>query len=102
MDIQRAVKAFIADGKDLYHRFRSSGEGLSDLDLVALREQLYILDMEAGRLQENKDSRSDGASARRSFSARRCLLCFAIVGVLDSEKRACRAPVVQLASEVPV
>ena len=61
MDIQRAVKAFIAEGKDLYHRLRSSGEGLSDLDLVALREQLYILDTEAGILQELKDSRSDGA-----------------------------------------
>ena len=61
MDIQRAVKAFIAEGKDLYHRLRSSGERLSDLDLVALREQLYILDTEAGHLQELKDSRSDGA-----------------------------------------
>ena len=61
MDIQRAVKAFIADGKDLYHRLRSSGERLSDLDLIALREQLYILDTEAGHLQELKDSRSDGA-----------------------------------------
>ena len=61
MDIQRAVKAFIADGKDLYLRLRSSGEGLSDLDLVALREQLYILDTEAGHLQELKDGRSEGA-----------------------------------------
>lgn len=61
MDIQRAVKAFIAEGKDLYHRLRSSGEGLSDLDLVALREQLYILDTEAGHLQELKDSQSNGA-----------------------------------------
>ncbi len=61
MDIQRAVKAFIAEGKDLYYRLRSSGEGLSDLDLVALREQLYILDTEADHLQQLKDSRSDGA-----------------------------------------
>jgi hypothetical protein len=60
MDIQRAVKSFIAEGKDLYHRLRSSGMGLSDLDLVALREQLYILDTEAGHLQELKDSRSNG------------------------------------------
>lgn len=61
MDIQRTVKAFIAEGKDLYQRLRSGGEGLSDLDLVALREQLYILDTEAGHLQELKDSRSEGA-----------------------------------------
>jgi len=36
---------------------RSRGEELSDLDLVALREQLHILDTEAGHLQ---DLKSDG------------------------------------------
>jgi hypothetical protein len=61
MDIQRAVKSYIEEGKDLYYRLRSTGERLSDLDLVALREQLHILDTEAGHLQELKDSRSDGA-----------------------------------------
>jgi hypothetical protein len=59
MNIQRAVKAFIAEGKELFHQLRSNGEGLPDLDLVALREQLYILDTEAGHLQKLKDSRAD-------------------------------------------
>lgn len=57
MDIQRLVKQFISDGKNLYRKLRTHGEALSDLDLVALREQLHILDTEADQLQ---DLKSDG------------------------------------------
>jgi hypothetical protein len=57
MDIQRLVKQFVSDGRNLYRKLRTEGEGLSDLDLVALREQLHILDTEAGHLQ---DLKSDG------------------------------------------
>ena len=57
MDIQRMVKQFISDGKNLYRKLRTHGEALSDLDLVALREQLHILDTEADQLQ---DLKSDG------------------------------------------
>ena len=57
MDMQRLVKEFISNGKNLYRKLRTHGEGLSDLDLVALREQLHILDTEAGHLQ---DLKSDG------------------------------------------
>jgi hypothetical protein len=57
MDMQHLVKQFISDGKNLYRKLRSRGEELSDLDLVALREQLHILDTEAGHLQ---DLKSDG------------------------------------------
>lgn len=60
MDIQRAVKDFVGRGQDLYHRLRSDGDSLSDFDLVTLREQLHILDAEAGALQDRKDFESDG------------------------------------------
>jgi hypothetical protein len=59
MDIQRLVKQFISDGKNLYRKLRTHGEELSDLDLVALREQLHILDTEADQLQ---DLKSDGVT----------------------------------------
>ena len=57
MDMQHLVKQFISDSEDLYRKLRSHGEELSDLDLLALREQLHILDSEAGHLQ---DLKSDG------------------------------------------
>jgi hypothetical protein len=57
MDMQRLVKEFISNGKNLYRKLRTHGEELSDLDLVALREQLHILDSEADHLQ---DLKSDG------------------------------------------
>jgi hypothetical protein len=44
MDMQHLVKQFISDSKNLYRKLRSHGEELSDLDLVALREQLHMLD----------------------------------------------------------
>jgi hypothetical protein len=59
MDMQRLVKQFISDGKNLYRKLRTHGEELSDLDLVALREQLHILDTEADQLQ---DLKSDGVT----------------------------------------
>lgn len=60
MSIQRTVNEFVSKGKDLYHRLRSEGDALSDVELVALREQLHILDAEAGRLQDCKEFESDG------------------------------------------
>jgi hypothetical protein len=57
MDMQHLVTQFVAESKDFYRKLRSHGEELSDLDLVALREQLHILDSEAGHLQ---DLKSDG------------------------------------------
>jgi hypothetical protein len=59
MDMQRLVKEFISNGKNLYRKLRTHGEELSDLDLMALREQLHILDSEAGHLQ---DLKSDGVT----------------------------------------
>jgi hypothetical protein len=59
MDIQRLVKEFVSNGKNLYRKLRTQGEQLSDLDLLALREQLHILDTEAGHLQ---DLKSDGVT----------------------------------------
>lgn len=59
MSLQRAVNEFISQGKNLYHRLRTEGETLSDVQLVALREQLHILDAEAGHLQELKEFESD-------------------------------------------
>lgn len=66
MDMQHLVKQFISDGKNLYRKLRTHGEELSDLDLVALREQLHILDTEAGNLQ---DLKSDGITF--TFQGRR-------------------------------
>ena len=57
MDMQHLVKQFVSESKNLYRKLRSHGQALSDLDLVALREQLHILDTEAGHLQ---DLKSDG------------------------------------------
>jgi len=58
MDIRRAVIEFVSQGKGLFHRLRSKGEALSDVDLVTLREQLHILDTEADHLQNLKHFRS--------------------------------------------
>ena len=63
MDIRRAVSEFISQGTGLFHRLRSKGEVLSDVDLVTLREQLYILDTEADHLQNLKQSRSRTAAS---------------------------------------
>ena len=57
MDMQHLVMQFVSESKNFYRKLRSHGEELSDLDLVALREQLHILDSEAGHLQ---DLKSDG------------------------------------------
>ncbi len=59
MDMQRLVNEFLSNGKMLYRKLRTHGEQLSDLDLVTLREQLHILDSEAGHLQ---DLKSDGVT----------------------------------------
>ena len=58
MSIRRAVSDFVSQGKGLFHRLRSKGEALSDVDLVTLREQLHILDTEADHLQNLKQFRS--------------------------------------------
>jgi len=55
MSIQRAVNEFVSQGKDLYRQLRSNGATLSDVDLMTLREQLHILDAEAGHLQDLKE-----------------------------------------------
>jgi hypothetical protein len=59
MSIQRAVSDFMTHSQNLYHRLRSNGEALSDVELMALREQLHLLDTEAGHLQDLK-FRSEG------------------------------------------
>ena len=63
MDIRRAVSEFVSHGTGLFHRLRSKGEALSDVDLVTLREHLYILDEEADHLQNLKQSRSKTAAS---------------------------------------
>jgi len=63
MDIRRAVSEFVSQGTILFHRLRSKGEALSDVELVTLREQLYILDTEADHLQNLKQSRSRTAAS---------------------------------------
>ena len=57
MDIRRAVSEFVSLGTGLFHRLRSKGEALSDVDLMTLREQLHILDTEADHLQNLKEFR---------------------------------------------
>ncbi|HMU56313.1 MAG TPA: hypothetical protein PKA61_14985, partial [Nitrospira sp.] len=59
MSIQRSVTRFVAQSNDIFHQLRSEGEILSDVDLVTLREQLYILDTEADHLQNLKQPRSE-------------------------------------------
>jgi hypothetical protein len=66
MEMQELVKQFIADSKNLYRKLRTHGDQLSDLDLMALREQLHMLDTEAGHYQ---DLKSDGVAFR--FHGRR-------------------------------
>lgn len=70
MDIRRAVSEFVSRGTGLFHRLRSKGEALSDVDLVTLREQLHILDTAADHLQNLKESRSRTAvcSTKRPVS----------------------------------
>jgi hypothetical protein len=60
MNIQRAVNEFVSESQGLYQLLRSKGEAISDVDLMTLREQLHILDTEAGHLQDLKPSGTDG------------------------------------------
>ena len=59
MNIRRSVSEFVSQSNDIFHQLRSEGEILSDVDLVTLREQLFILDMEADHLQNLKPPRSE-------------------------------------------
>ena len=59
MNLHREVNQFISHGKSLYQRLRANGQALSDVDLVSLREQLFILDKAAGHLQESKEFQFD-------------------------------------------
>jgi hypothetical protein len=61
MHIRRAVNEFMSQGNGLFQQLRSNGEVLSDVDLVALREQLHILDTQADHLQNLKQSRPERA-----------------------------------------
>jgi hypothetical protein len=63
MDIRHAVIEFVSQGKALFHRLRAKGQDLSDVDLVTLREQLYILDSEADHLQNLKQFRSRNSTS---------------------------------------
>lgn len=63
MNIRHSVSEFVSQSNDIFHRLRSEGKVLSDVDLVTLREQLFILDMEADHLQNLKQARSETSSS---------------------------------------
>lgn len=54
MDLERAVDDFVTRGTALFRQLRREGESLSDLGLGTLRTQLLILNVETGRLLQNR------------------------------------------------
>jgi hypothetical protein len=50
MDVRRALRNFVEQGRDLYQQLRSSeGDTVSPVDLQLLEVQLYLLDKEVAR-----------------------------------------------------
>jgi len=50
MDVRRALRNFVEQGRDFYQRLHSSeGDALSPDDLHLLEVQLYLLDKEVAR-----------------------------------------------------
>ena len=50
MDVQRALRNFVEQGRDLYQQLRSlEGDAVSPVDLHLLEVQLYLLDKEVAR-----------------------------------------------------
>lgn len=50
MDVRLALRAFVDQGRELYHRLHSSeGDIIGPVDLHILEVQLYLLDKEVAR-----------------------------------------------------
>ena len=55
MDISRAVNEYVIKGTELFYRLRSEeSDTLSDTELVMLRTQMQVIDVEAARVQNRR------------------------------------------------
>jgi hypothetical protein len=55
MDISRAVNEYVIKGAELFYRLRSEeSDSLSDTELVMLRTQMQVIDVEAARVQNHR------------------------------------------------
>lgn len=55
MDISRAINEYVVKGTELFHRLRSEeSDTLSDTELVMLRTQMQVIDVEAARVQHRR------------------------------------------------
>ena len=55
MDISRAVNEYVIKGTELFHRLRSEeSDTLSDTELLMLRTQMQVIDVEAARVQNRR------------------------------------------------
>ena len=55
MDISRAVNEYVIKGTELFYRLRSEeSDTLSDTELVMLRTQMQVIEVEAARIQNRR------------------------------------------------
>lgn len=64
MDLRHAIKEHVYTSKELVDRLRSNeAEAITEVDLVVLRAQLYLLECEAGNLLKSKGQPQESESA---------------------------------------
>lgn len=55
MDISRAVNEYVIKGTELFYRLRSEeSDTLSDTELLMLRTQMQVIEVEAARVQNRR------------------------------------------------
>jgi hypothetical protein len=55
MDISRAINEYVIKGTELFYRLRSEeADSVSDTELVMLRTQMQVIDVEAARVQNRR------------------------------------------------
>jgi len=61
-DMVEIVRRFILDGQQLRENLKRRGDEVSDVDLIVLKSQLFLLELEASHIQTRRDMRPDIAA----------------------------------------
>ena len=65
MDLSRAVNDYVIKGAELFPRLRSDeSKILSDTELLMLRTQMQVIEVEAARIQERRRYESDESALK--------------------------------------
>ncbi len=55
MDLSRAINEYVLKGTELFYRLRSEeSDNVSDTELLMLRTQMQVIDVEAARVQTRR------------------------------------------------